>query len=80
MTNEKIRLLPKKPTTKKEALEVLQSLKEAIENDSIVAFAAVGIEPDDITRMWASTTVPVTRLRMIGAMYHMLHLFEVDPD
>jgi hypothetical protein len=67
-----------KTPNKQVALEVIESLRLAIENGEIVAFAAVGIEEDDCTRMWSSSTRPVTRLRMMGAMYNLLHTFNDD--
>lgn len=64
--------------SKAEALETLESLREAVESGQLVAFACVGIEPDDATRMWSSCTQPVTRLRLIGAMASMLHSYQSD--
>lgn len=62
--------------TKQDALDVVESLKQAIESGQLVAFAAVGIEENDNTSIWSSSTRPVSRLRMIGAMHHMLHSYE----
>jgi len=65
------------------AMEVLDDLREAVRTGKIVAFAAVGIEPDDATRAWATCTAPVSRLRMIGAMHHMAHMYshgELDDE
>lgn len=76
MSNIRVMSLP--TDTKEEALQVIDGLRQAIESGEIVAFAAVGIEPSDCTRMWTSTTRPVTRLRMMGAMYNLLHSFTVD--
>ena len=67
-----------KVVDKSDALEVLDSLRAAIEDGQIKAFACVGIEPDNCTRMWSSSTEPTSRLEMIGAMYHMLHCYEDD--
>lgn len=74
MTN--IRAIPLPTDTKEEALLVIDGLRQAIEEGEIVAFAAVGIEPDDCTRMWSATTKPVTRLRMMGAMFNLLADFQ----
>lgn len=63
-------------TNKKDALEVLESLKKAIEDGEIIAFGCVGISEDDNTSLWSSSVKPVSRLRMIGAMNHMLHSYE----
>lgn len=63
---------------KSEALAVIDSLRAAVESGEIKAFACVGIEPDQSTKMWASCTRRTTRLEMIGAMFHMLHSYEVE--
>lgn len=57
------------------ALGVIDDLREKVASGQIVAFAAVGIEPDDSTMMWASCTADVSRLRVIGAMSHMQHMY-----
>lgn len=57
------------------AMEIIDDLREKVAGGQIVAFAAVGIEPDDSTRMWASCTADVSRLRVIGAMSHMQHMY-----
>jgi len=59
--------------SREDALEAARSLVTALENGEIVAFAAVGIEADDCTRMWSGSSRPVTRLRMMGAMYNLLN-------
>jgi hypothetical protein len=73
-----IHAIPLSCATTTEALKTIDSLKEAIESGEIVGFAAVGIEPNDNTRMWTTTTMPISRLRMIGAMYHLLASFRED--
>lgn len=78
MTQKIVSLAPKHAATTEDALAVLDSLKKCIEDGEIVGFACVGIEPDDVTRTWMATTRPVTNLRMIGAVYHMLHWFEQE--
>lgn len=62
------------------ALGVLDDLREAVIAGRVVAFAAVGIEADDATRMWASSTADVSRLRVMGAMSHMLHMYSHGED
>lgn len=62
------------------ALGVLDDLREAVIAGRVVAFAAVGIEPDDTTRMWSSCTADVSRLRVMGAMSHMLHMYSHGED
>jgi hypothetical protein len=73
-----IRSLPLPCASKETALEIVESLRKAIEEGEIIGFSAVGIEPDDCTRMWSATTKPVSRLRMMGAMYHLLASFRED--
>jgi hypothetical protein len=50
------------------ALQCLDDLRKAIENEEIIAFAAVGIEPNDVTRYWQGSTKKITNLRLIGAI------------
>ena len=52
----------------------------ALEKGEIVAFAAVGIEADDCTRMWLGSSRPVTRLRLMGAMYNLLNHYTNDSE
>lgn len=61
-----------------EALATLDSLRESIVKGEVIAFHAVGIEPDDATRAWFATTRPVSSLRMLGALYVALACFEAD--
>lgn len=68
-----MKIIPLEASNKSDALEVIDTLRAAVESGEIVAFACVGIEPDDCTRMWSSATKKVTRLRMMGAMYNLLH-------
>lgn len=53
--------------SREEALASLDSLRKMIESGEMIAYAAVGIEPDDKTRFWCGASKPVTRLRLIGA-------------
>lgn len=69
-----ITIQPKQPDTKN-ALEVLDQLREQLISGQVIAFVAVGIEPDDTTTAWASCTQPVTRLRMMGAITSLLHSY-----
>jgi len=61
-----------------EALAVIDDLRAKVESGQVIAFAAVGIEPGDETMTWQATTRPVTRLRVMGAMTHLLHSFMHD--
>lgn len=62
------------------ALGVIDDLRQAVLDGRVVAFAAVGIEPDDTTRMWSSCTADVSRLRVMGAMSHMSHMYAHGED
>lgn len=62
-----VALEPKKRDLK-DALETIDDLRKAVESGQVVAFCAVGIEPDDTTRGWCSCTEHVTRLRLMGAV------------
>lgn len=57
----------------KEALGIIDDLRKRVASGEIIAFAVVGIEPDDTTRMWTSCTKFVSRLRTIGAISTLLH-------
>ena len=54
-----------------EVLEVLDSLRKEIESGAVIAFAAVGIAPDDGTSVWVAAEARVSVLRIIGAVAHM---------
>lgn len=74
------KLVPKREQGKQQLLEVLDSLRQAVESGEVVAFAAVGIEADDCTRQWSGCTQGVTNLRMIGAVARLLHGVQTDTD
>ena len=78
MTNV-MRLL-KKPVDRESALRTLDDLREHIADGRVIAFAAVGIEPNGDTRRWTAATDHCSKLQVIGAMYHMLHCYEMDDD
>lgn len=59
--------------SKAEALSALDDLRAKIDSGEIIAFAAVGIEPDDCTMMWCGASKPVTRLRTMGAIQSLLY-------
>lgn len=54
---------------------MLDDLREKVVSGEIVAFAAVGIAPDDGTLAWSSATEDVSRLRVIGAIAHLGHMY-----
>lgn len=72
MTASVLALAPK-VIDRADALEVLDSLKAAVEKGEIIAFAVVGLEEDDTTRMWSAAIRGVSRLRMLGGIYTLLH-------
>jgi hypothetical protein len=58
-----------------EALAVIDDLRAKVESGQVIAFAAVGIEPGDETMSWQASVRPVTRLRMMGAIWNLLQCF-----
>lgn len=64
--------LKKPPPDSASAMEVLDDLRKQVESGQIIAFAVVGIEPDDTTMSWLSSTQTVTRLRMMGALQSLV--------
>jgi hypothetical protein len=68
------------PESKEDALAVIDSLRKAVEEGQIVAFAAVGIEPDDCTRMWCASVKKTTRLKMAGAITTLLWHHQLDSE
>lgn len=58
------------------ALEVLDDLRERVRKGQLVAVVAVGITEDDATTAWATATQPVSRLRVMGALSHLLHMYQ----
>ncbi len=79
MTSQIVSIKTGATYTTETALEILDELRAKIESGEIIAFAAVGIEPDDITFSWTASTRPVSRLRMIGAIGSLFHCFQADP-
>lgn len=69
-----------KNPTREQAIEAAKSLVAALESGEIVAFGAVGIEADDATKMWSGSSRPVTRLRMMGAIYNLLNHYTNDSE
>lgn len=61
-----------------QALAVVDSLRDAIASGQIKAFACVGISKDHSTSEWMACTASTTRLEMIGAMAHQLHIYEQE--
>ena len=62
------------------ALRVLDDLREKVSSGQIVGFAAVGIEAYDTTLMWISAVQDVSRLRVMGAISHLGHMYAHGED
>lgn len=56
---------------KTEALEVIDTLREAISTGKIKAFIAVGISDAHDTLAWSAAVKKTTRLEMMGAILHL---------
>jgi len=69
--DDMMKVVPLPGNDKAEMLMVLDSLREAIEAGSIIAFAAVGIASDDNTSLWVAAEPRVSVLRIVGAVAHM---------
>jgi predicted nucleotide-binding protein len=55
------------------ALEIVDSLRSDVESGRVVAFAVVAIEPDDEVMAYTSSVRPVSVVRIMGAISHLLH-------
>ena len=74
------KLVPKREQGIPQLLEVVDDLREKIASGQIVAFAAVGIEADDVTMSWQGCTQGVTNLRLVGAVARLMHGVHTDID
>lgn len=50
------------------ALRLLEDLRIQIESGAVIALVVTAIEPDDVTQCYVAATVPVSRLRVAGAV------------
>ncbi len=55
-----------------ECLEVIDKLRADVEAGKVAAFACASIDKGDNVSAWMGETVPVTRLRTMGALGYML--------
>ena len=79
MTEEIIRKVDfTRDTTKDVALGVIDTLRKDIEEGRIIGFHCTALEADDTVVVYTSTTRPITRLRMIGALSHGQHMYLHD--
>lgn len=74
------KLVPKREHGIPQLLEIVDDLREKIASGQIVAFAAVGIEADDVTMSWQGCTQGVTNLRLVGAVARLMHGVHTDID
>lgn len=75
-----IKLVPKREQGIPQLLEVIDDLRAKVASGQVVAFAAVGIEPDDVTLSWQGCTQGVTNLRLVGAVARLMHGVHTDID
>ena len=54
--------------SKQDALDVVDALRESVENGEAIAFACVALNNKDECFMFTSSVQPVTMLRMLGAI------------
>lgn len=62
----------------KDALDVLEMLREKIISGEVVSFIGVAIHNDDSTTAWASATQHVTRLKVMGAISRLQYNYLND--
>ena len=62
-----------KPANLEATLAVVDRLRADIESGRIVAFAAVSINEQDDVESWSGAVRSVSRLRIQGAVSHLLH-------
>jgi len=67
-----LQLADVKASNKAEALKIIDELREAIDSGAAVCFAGVTLDRTDSVRAWTATTEPVSRLRTMGAVSHLL--------
>ena len=70
----------KPANTLSEAAEVIHKFEVDLIDEKIIGFFIAAITPDDDTIVYVSTTRPVSRLRLGGAMQHALHMFNHGED
>lgn len=75
MANGKVLSLVTPPRDMKDAMYVIDSLRDKVKAGGVVAFVVVGLDSEDVTYGWSSTTEPVSRLRMMGAISDVQRAF-----
>ena len=59
--------------SKEDCLSAIDDLRAKIEDGSVVAFAAIGIEPNDVVTTWIGSSRPTTRLKILGAVHNLAY-------
>lgn len=54
-------------------LDVIDKLRQSVIDGHVIAFAAVSLNDTDDVESWTSAVRYVTRLRLQGAVSHLLH-------
>lgn len=75
MADGKVLSLVAPPRDTKDAMFVIDSLRDKVQAGGIVAFVVVGLDSEDVTYGWSSTTEHVSRLRMMGAIADVQRAF-----
>jgi len=64
-------------------LRLLDDLRIQIESGAIIALVVTAIEPNDITQCYVSASVPISRLRVTGAVsataFHFMNEHPTGP-
>jgi len=61
-------------------LEIVDDLRADVEAGNIIAFAAVGIQPDNLTARWTGAARVVPPLLMIGAIAKLQHFYIAENE
>lgn len=62
--------------TLQDALAVLDALRADVVEGKVTGFLVAGVDDQDVTILYVSTTKPISRLRLQGAMSQALHDFQ----
>ncbi len=64
--------------TLEEALACIDKLREDMASGKVVGFFAAALNEEDETFGYIGTSKRVSRLRMMGALFNALHIFQHD--
>lgn len=70
----KVVRFPSQPTLE-QALDVIDHLRKDVVEGRVTGFVIAGLDDADCCTAYASSTKPVTRLRMQGAIAQALHAY-----